>query len=126
MPTETVSFDEDDGPISIEITSGYASIGQYQLLRRKDEEYVQMAADRPRRIDDEVPDAISLPMLPEELEDQWVIVRGNYRPAPGHEQVTVTYTFTQDGEVIHETEIEDEAGDEPFLRYSHRFRFEAQ
>lgn len=126
MPSETVSFDEDNGPISIEITSGYASIGQYQLLRRKEGEYVQIAADRPRRIDDEVPDAIPLPTPAEEMDGGRIVVQGNYKPAPGHQQVKVTYTFTQDGEAIHETEIEDETGDEPFLRYSHRFRFEAQ
>lgn len=126
MPTETVSFDEGDGPVSIEITSGYASIGTYQLLRRKDGAFVQIAKDRPRRIDDEVPDAIPLPMLPEDLEGQWVFVRGNYKPAPGHEQVKVTYTVTQDGEVIHEVSIEEAAGDRPYMRYSHRFRFEAR
>lgn len=125
MPVETVSFDEGDGPISIDISTGYASLGRYQLLRRKEGEYVQFAKDRPRRIDDEVPDSIVIPTPEDKIEGQWVIIRGNYKPAPGHRQVKVTYTFTQDGETIHETTIKEGAEDRAYLRFSHRFRFEA-
>lgn len=125
MPVETVSFVEDDGPISIDISTGYASIGRYQLLQRKDDEYVQIAKDRPRRIDDEVPDSIVIPIPEDRIDGKWVIIRGNYKPAPGHEQVKVTYTFTQEGEPIHETTIEEGAEDRAYLRFSHRFRFEA-
>lgn len=125
MPTERISFDEEKGPISVEITSGYASIGSYQLVRRKDGEYVQFAKDRPRRIDDEVPDSIVLPIPEDKIGGKMVSIRGNYKPAPGHEQVKVTYVFTQDGEAIHETTVEEKAGDRPYLRFSHRFIFDS-
>lgn len=124
MPFETIPFDEDDGPISVEITSGYASIGTYQLVRRKDGEYVQIAKDRPRRIDDEVPDSIVIPISEKNLDGQVIAIRGNYKPAPGHEQVKVTYTFTQDGDQIHETPIKKTAGERPYLRFSHQYEFE--
>lgn len=126
MPRDSVPFDDANGPVSLEITSGYASLGTYQIIRRKDGEYVQIAKDRPRRIDDEVPDAIPLPILPEDLDGKQVFVRGNYRPAPGHEQVKVTYTFTQDGDILLETTIQDTADDRPYLRYSHGFEFHAE
>ena len=126
MPTETVGFDEDDGPVSIEITAGYACLGTYQLLRRQDGAYVPFATDRPRRLDDDVPDCVVLPIPEEKLDGRWVFVRGNYAPAPEHEQVRVTYTFTQDGAAIHETTIEaTPATEASHLRRAHRFLFQA-
>lgn len=126
MPTETVAFDPDDGPVSIEITAGYACIGAYQLLRKRDGAFVSFAKNRPRRLDDEVPDCVVLPMPADTLGGRWVFVRGNYAPAPEHEQVRVTYTFTQDGASIHETTIEaTPSADASHLRRAHRFRFQA-
>ncbi len=125
MPTKRISFDEDDGPISVDITSGYASIGSYQLARLKDGEYVQFAKDRPRRIDDEVPDSVIIPIPEDEIDGRMVVIRGNYKPAPGHSQVKVAYTFTQDGEEIHKTQIEERAEDKPYMRFSHRFIFQS-
>lgn len=126
MPTETVAFDEDDGPVSLEITSGYACLGTYQLLRRRDGEYVPFANDRPRRLDDDVPDCVVLPIPEDALDGRWVFVRGNYAPAPKHKQVRVTYTFTQDGTAIHESTIEaTPAEGASHLRRTHRFRFQA-
>jgi hypothetical protein len=56
--------------------------------------------------DDDVPDCVVLPIPEGKLDGRWVSVRSNYAPAPEHEQVRVTYTFTQDGAAIHETTIE--------------------
>jgi hypothetical protein len=129
MPIEDVYFtpDNDKGCVTVEVSSGYASIGQYELMYAKFSDAELKAFGKPpKKLGDDVPDLHTLPPAPEKLEAYVAEILGNYRPGPGHRQVKVTYTFAQDGDVIHETTIEGtvEKGDDEGLRSTYRFYFE--
>ncbi len=128
MPTEDVYFtpDNDKGCVTVEVSSGYASVGQYELMYAKlsDPELTPFGRP-PKKLGDDVRDLHTIPPAPGTLEDYVVEILGNYRPGPGHRQVKATYTFVQNGEAIHQTEVEGtiKQGDNEGLRSTHRFYF---
>lgn len=128
MPTEDVYFtpDNEKGNVTLEVSSGYASVGQYELMYAKfSEPELRPFGKPPKRLGDDVRDLHTIPPVPEKLEDYVVEILGNYRPGPGHRQVKATYTFVQNGEAIHRVEVEGsiEREDNEGLRSTYRFYF---
>jgi len=125
MPIE-IEINKDKGPVTIEITSGFASLGSYVLgtIKKNTEDYKEFGKD-PKLIDDDIPDIHVIPIAPKDLSDHFVSVIGKYSPAPEKTQVVVNYTFIQDNEVIHEEPAVDrELKDgEQFIRGNHLFSF---
>ena len=81
MPRETVKFRKEEGTISIEVTSGFGSIGGFVLAYKKkgDPKYTEFGKD-PKRIDDDVPDLFMIPVDEDEIENYRVVIMGKYAP----------------------------------------------
>lgn len=129
MPIKDVYFtpDNDKGLVTVEVSTGYASVGQYELMYGKFSDATLRAFGKPpKKLGDDVRDLHTIPPAPEELENYVVEIHGNYRPGPGHRQVRVVYTFVQDGEVIYKEPVEGtiKKGDDEGLRSTYRFYFE--
>ena len=120
---EIVRYKKTGGPITIEVTSGYSSLGSFVLAYAKkgDAEFKEFGKD-PKRIDDEIADIFVIPLDLEKLEEYRVIILGKYQPAPGHNQIKVEYTFIQDNKVIHKSVIE-KPSEEAFERFTNRYEF---
>jgi len=127
MPEETVQFSRIAGPVTVEITSGFSTAGPYILACRRDALGAHLVefGSTPKFIDDDIADIHLVPVAPEALDQQLVVILGKYRPAFGHTQVKVTYRFQQAAQTIHTTEIAEtlDAG-EAFRRYTHSYRFQ--
>ena len=137
MPTETIVYDPDGGPISPDVTPGYGTLGKYKILSVQDGVFREIDAHEPRNLGDDVPDVHTLHELEDDPSAYFLVVRGNYMPAPHHPQVHVTYTFRQDADPAAEPDPDDEADgprvlltsqirdtlrDRSFQTYSHRYR----
>lgn len=120
---EKIEFRKENGPITIEVSSGYASLGSFMLAYCKKESYnfIEFGRD-PKRIDDEIKDIHPIPINLEMLSDYQVVIIGKYSPLPSKKQIKVTYSFIQNNEVIHTTPIE-ETTEEYFKRYTHWYEF---
>jgi hypothetical protein len=118
-----VSFAPTGGPVTIEVTSGYSTLGSFVLAatKRKEFNYVEFGKD-PKSINDDIPDIFTIPINLAELSRYRVVILGKYRPAPGHDQIRVIYTFRQDGVKLHELPIEKKS-DNPPEDFSHKFDF---
>ena len=125
MALEKIKFKKDGGPITLEITSGFSSLGSFLLLQSEKSavDFKEFGKD-PKKIDDDIPDLFLIPIDLQKLENHLVAIIGKYRPAPGHRQIKVTYTFVQNNNSIHETEIK-ETSDEMFKRFRHVYEFES-
>jgi len=96
MALEKIKFKKDGGPITLEITSGFSSLGSFLLLQsdKSSVDFKEFGKD-PKKIDDDIPDIFLIPINLQNLEKHLVAIVGKYRPAPGHKQIKVTYTFVQ-------------------------------
>lgn len=121
-----IKFDPSKGPITIEITSGYASLGAYELFYGKPEfaNFKPFGAS-PKRIDDHIIDIHALPVALSELPGHRIIVVGKYGKAPGHDQISVVYEIVQNNKVLGSEKIEEAINSE-FKRYRHTFDFKAK
>jgi len=120
---EMIEYDPGKGPITIEVTSGYSTLGTFILAYAKKGDYAfQEFGKEPKRIDDNIPDVFLIPLPLDDLPQYRVVIIGKYKTAPGHNQVEVTYRFFQDGKSIHETTIEIEAS-EDYQRTSNKYEF---
>lgn len=127
--TATVQYNFDKGPIYIEVTSGYSTLGNFRLSYVKKGEYsfIEFGTE-PKRIDDYIPDIFQIPPGLDELHDYIVVILGKYAPAPGNQQIYVTYQFIQESEPLpvkpaDGTIIKEASGGE-FFRYTNYFNFE--
>lgn len=129
MPVKgKVQYSPNDGPVSLEITSGFASLGEFTpCYAKKGENNFIEFGENPKRIDDAKKDLIQIPISPGELKDFVVAVNGKYGPAPNHTQVKVKYIFMQNSKELkiepESSSLIEEAVEEPFKRYSHFFEF---
>ena len=119
----TINFKKKEGPVTIEVTSGYATLGSFVLaLRKKDDyNYVEFGIN-PKRIDDNIEDIHLIPIDIDKLEDYKVLILGKYKPAPTKSQIKVTYTFVQNNEVIFEETLKEKT-DEVFVRFKNKYEF---
>ena len=136
MPFQTVEYDPDGGLISLDVTPKYATLGKYKILYYKDGSFTEIDPGAPRNLGDDVPDVHTLHPIMDDPGAYFLSVRGNYMPAPNHQQVNVVYTFRQephpennsDGEVnvLHTSEIKSTLKDRSFQTYSNRYQFAAK
>ncbi len=120
---EIVGYDEARGPITIEVTSGYSTLGTFILALAKKGEYsFQGFGKDPKRIDDDIPDVFLIPLSLEELPNYRVAIIGKYKSAPGHNQIKVSYVFCQEDKPIHETRIETESAEDS-QRITRKYEF---
>lgn len=124
-----VKFNKNGGPIIVEITSGYSSLGTYILGYAKDgsTDYREFGKE-PKRIDDDLMDIFKIPIELNKVKDYFVFIIGKYSPAPGHSQIKVHYEFYQDNELLeveqpHSNIIEENVTDGSIRRYTHFFEF---
>ncbi|PSR55885.1 hypothetical protein AHMF7605_21465 [Adhaeribacter arboris] len=124
-----VNFKTNEGPITIEVTSGFASLGTFILSCSKvdDFDFKEFGKD-PKRIDDSILDIFQVPIDLKVISKYEVAILGKYAPAPGHEQIKVNYKFIQNNKELVITppgsNIIEEKSDEPFKRYTNFFKFE--
>lgn len=131
MPFQTIKYDPNGGAISLDVTPKYATLGKYKILFYKDGSFTEIDPTDPRNLGDDVPDVHTLHPIMDDPSQYVLIVRGNYMPAPNHQQVNVVYTFRQDPhpgnetdddiEVLHTSEVEDTLTDRSFQTYSYRY-----
>ena len=124
IPTK-IAIEKDEGPLTIEITSGFTSLGSYVLgfIRKGDPGFVEFGQD-PKRIDDDVQDIHLIPIDAAALKDHFISVIGKYSPAPGKRQIAVQYDFVQNKKVVHSEAIEENLPeDQEFIRTNHLYTF---
>lgn len=125
-----VKFKKDNGPITIEVTSGFSSLGAFILAYSKiGETDLTEFGREPKRIDDSIPDIFCIPIDVENIIKYVVIIIGKYCPAPGKTQVTVKYDFVQNGEILkvepsNGSTINEVLTTGGSLRFTHYFNFE--
>lgn len=129
MARAKVDYDKGKGPVTLEIDSGFSCLGTFILAIREKKigaPYVEFGRE-PKRIDDDIPDIHLIPIDPGLLDKHRVFIAGKYAPAFGKSQIKVTYSFIQQGKLIHETEVKKSlpAGTS-FLRTEHDFDFVAK
>ena len=117
---EEIDFHNNNKKISVKIDSGYVTLGSYSIFytcKDLDPVYITKNADfnGPSNIHE-------IPIELNEIENCSLFIKGKYRPAPGHNQIKVYYTFHQNEEEIHKTEIK-ETSEKPFARCEHSFEF---
>lgn len=123
-----VQFKVGDGAVTVEIASGFASLGEFVLCYAKKGEtnFIEFG-DNPKRIDDAKRDIIQIPLQASELQNYVLAINGKYGPAPGHTQVKVKYIFRQNSIKLtvdpESSSSLEETTEEPFKRYSHFFEF---
>lgn len=116
-----VHFDPDAGPVVVEVRAGFGTVGAYRMtLRQTDGSWNQVCAGK---LADDVPDACPLTLSGDPLHGGYLLIVGNYGPAPGagDGQVAVRYLFWQKDVQLDEAVIEekvDAAGS-----YQHLIRF---
>jgi len=136
MSFQEIEYDPDGGPISLDVTPKYATLGKYKILYYRDGSFTEIDANEPRNLGDDVPDVHTLHEIMDAPAQYHLIVRGNYMPAPNHQQVNVVYTFRQaphpghesdeDVQVLRESEIEDTLKAQSFQTYSRRYKLVKQ
>ncbi|MCX6232966.1 MAG: hypothetical protein NTZ33_15660 [Bacteroidetes bacterium] len=91
---KTINFIKEDGPITIEIISGYATLGSYNIAYNLNDNIVPVGNGK---LADNIPDIFILPVSIDNLSDCNVLIVGNYMSAPSHDQISVDYVFLQKG-----------------------------
>jgi hypothetical protein len=125
MPTsrvaKTVAYDPSAGPVTLRITSGYATMGGYRCSIEKKRTWTEFGAGD---LSDDVPDEFVVPLEGSALDGRSVLILGNYRAAlsAGSKLVKVTYEFLQQQAAIDRTDIEAETED--VVHDSSMFTFE--
>ena len=129
MIRATVNFDPKNGPVTIEVISGYATLGNFRLSYVEEGNYrfIEFGKE-PKRIDDYIPDIFQIPVGLDELHKYTIVILGKYAPAPGKQQVAVKYQFIQNDQPLtinstKKVEIK-ETTDGGFQRFTHYFEFE--
>ncbi len=124
-----VIFKKEDGPITLEVTSGYSTLGEFLLLYKEinqPDNYQTFGKD-PKLIHDTQPDIFCIPIDVDRISGFRIYILGKYSPAPGHTQIKVNYNFYQNGKKLkvdpkNGNKIE-ETSDNSFYRITHRFEF---
>ena len=121
-----IKYKKEDGPITIEVLSGYATMGEFVLAYRMldNYEYKEWGKD-PKRIDDDINDLFIIPFDLEKLEQYIIVILGKYAPSPRSNQIKVDYIFLQKDKEIKKITIE-ESTDEEYKRFTNRFKFNKQ
>lgn len=98
MKKSKITFNDKTNPIFLEVDSGYATIGSFELVLKKgSEEPFVIYPDRVKKIHDNIPDIFLIPLSPDDLLNTRLLIHGKYRPAPYHRQIRILYTFAQNG-----------------------------
>ncbi len=119
MANETIRFSPQRGSVTLELSTGYATLGHLLLAGAKDgSDFEEFGRGR---LSDNAGDIFQIPAQADELRDYTVLLAGKYMPAPDHSQIDVTYAFVQEEEVIHRTHIQEEATKD-IMRFHHYFR----
>lgn len=123
-----VKFCRENGPITIEVTSGYCTRGSFILGYMKRGEYIfrEFGKD-PKRVDDDILDIYQIPIDLTELSSHRVSIIGKYAPSPGYQQIKLKYAFIQKNSELLVTPVKanliEVSTAEPFLRFTHNFDF---
>lgn len=102
----TVTLEQRDIPVVLEVRSGYATQGKYSLAYETADGYQQFGRGD---LADAVGDVWTIPLKSSDLLEYCIYIIGNYSPANPAEgkQVSVTYVFRQKGEVKPRVKIEE-------------------
>jgi len=95
--SKTINFKRKDGPITMEIISGYATLGSYSIIYCSNGETIPIGSGK---LTDNIPDVYFLPLNFKETNDCTIYIIGNYLSAPGQDQINVSYVFLQKGVVL--------------------------
>jgi hypothetical protein len=126
-----VKFKKEGGPITIEVTSGFSSLGSFILAYSEigKTDYHEFGKE-PKCINDKQADMFLIPIDLKEISKYVVFIIGKYSPAPGRTQIKVNYEFVQDGELL---EIKPKNGNvieenttNGVLRFTHYFGFKPE
>ena len=100
MKAETVKFKKSNGPVYLEVTSGHVTLGSFFLdyAKKGTFDFEEIDPDKKKKIADEERDYFRIPVPLDELKDYYIVLSGRYSPAPGHDQINVTYSFFQGGD----------------------------
>lgn len=95
--TTVVRYSAQDGPVVVEVHSGHATRGSYDLSIARDGEVWRVVGKG--RVDDRVPDVYILPYSGAKLREHVLVAVGSYQPIhlPADPRVTVRYEFRQKG-----------------------------
>jgi hypothetical protein len=101
----TVTLEQTDIPVVLEVRSGYATQGKYSLAYETVDGYQHFGGGD---LTDAVGDVWTIPLKPPDLLKYCIYIIGNYCPANVAEskQVSVTYIFRQKGELKPRVKIE--------------------
>jgi hypothetical protein len=118
-----IEYKISDGPITLEVIAGYATLGEFVLIYRhkSNYEFKEWGKD-PKRVDDNINDIFIIPFDLQQLEDYRFSILGKYGPAPRSNQIKIDYIFIQKGIELHRSSIEEKT-EEPFLRFTNRYLF---
>jgi hypothetical protein len=114
-------------PVHLEVNSGYSCLGSFLLYMRLKEGNVELFPEKEKVINDNIIDFFMLPYTAEELCDLKLYIFGKYAPAPGHEQILVSYDFFQHDEALviepDKSNIIEEKSNDFAKSFYHSFNF---
>lgn len=118
-----IKLKKNDGPITIEVNGGYATLGVFVLAycKKNDYNFIEFGRD-PKRIDDDIEDIHPIPLDIDQIENFKIVILGKYRPVPTKEIIRVYYKFIQNNKVIHEEKINEVTNGTK--RFTNWFEFE--
>lgn len=124
MPNTDIHFHVDQDPLTVEVTSGHATLGDFRLmLIKKSDGAVQEFGASPKQLGDAIRDLFVIPVPPAELHQFILAIPGKYMPGPGQSVIDVTYEFVQEGAVLEDAASIEEPATQPIMRFHHRFFF---
>ena len=117
----TVRYAADAGPVTLEIRSGYATIGNYRACIDEDNTWPEFGNGS---LSDSIPDIHVIPIAGTALESHTVLIVGNYAPPSTDPQVRVIYEFRQGSAVLETVTIQEKP--DGYVSCSHMIYFEAR
>ena len=103
----TVQYGNGNGPVIVEVTAGYATLGRYTMALEDNTRWAEFGRGD---VSDEIPDVFLVPASGTALDGRFAGLVGNYAPGNPAEnrQISVHYLFRQKAEAIYEIEIKAE------------------
>ena len=117
---KTINYKPDDGPVTLQIKPGYATLGSYSVAYALNGQLLNLGSGK---LSDTVPDVYTLPVSAEELSECTFFITGNYMPSPTHDQISVSYTFLQKGLLLKGENPVEIMLQQPVLSSNHTINF---
>lgn len=103
----TVKYGIGNGPVIVEVTAGYATLGRYTMALEDNARWTEFGRGD---VADEIPDVFLVPSSGTALAGRFMSLVGNYAPGnlANNRQISVRYAFKQKVETIYEVEVKKE------------------